>query len=167
MEADGETFTTGCVPHDVDGNLPPSDPDLTSWSPLMHHIMTTKLAHLSFHFFKMRKDVSIQHITKAMDVFDDFHSQLPEYFKTQHPGIRELYQYKNSHERRIGWQGFCISIGIDYIRLYAARAAIRYITEGNTTEAVRDLHQRGTIAATNVIQRVADPNVPCIFRKLW
>ncbi|KAF3005254.1 hypothetical protein E8E14_005342 [Neopestalotiopsis sp. 37M] len=75
-------------------------------------------------------------IHTAMDAFDDFHSQLPEYFKRQHPGIKESYQYKDSHERRIGWQGFCISIGIDYIRLYAARAAIRPITAAVTAAGI-------------------------------
>ncbi|ETS85183.1 hypothetical protein PFICI_03208 [Pestalotiopsis fici W106-1] len=125
------------------------------------------MAYITFYFFKMDRDMTIEHVQKAMDALDNFQQQLPVLYSSGGDLAADDYQYATTHLRTIGWQRFAYSIGPEFMRLYVARIALGRLVGGDKSELVTRLWRRGTDAATRVIRRVADDKIPLLFLKFW
>lgn len=151
---------------DIDAVLTDNEPDVAGHTSLLHHIVIAKMAYIAFYFFKTDRDMTIEHIKKAMDALDNFEQRLPAHLIPNHT-VKDTYQYATAYLRGIGWQRFAFSVGPNFIRLYVARTAFGRLVSGDKSELVRYVWKKGIDAATNVIQRVADPDIPLLFRKFW
>lgn len=152
---------------DIDGSLPSNASESSSHTSLLHHIVIAKMAYITFSFFKMDREMTVDHVLKAMDALDDFEQSLPLPFRINGNLVADNYEYTTTHLRTIGWQRFALSIGPEYMRLYVARIAFGRRVSGDKSELVTHLWKRGTDAATKAIQRVADRTIPLMFLKFW
>ncbi|KAF3020234.1 hypothetical protein E8E14_011994 [Neopestalotiopsis sp. 37M] len=125
------------------------------------------MAYITFSFFKMDREMTIDHVLKAMNALDDFEQSLPLPFRINGNLVADNYEYTTTHLRTIGWQRFALSIGPEYMRLYVARIAFGRRVSGDKSELVTHLWKRGTDAATKAIQGVADRTIPLMFLKFW
>lgn len=151
---------------DIDGVPAENDPAVGGHTSLLHHIVIAKMAYIAFYFFKRDRDMTSEHIKKAMDALDNFEQRLPVHLNPNNP-VEDTYQYATPYLRGIGWQRFAFSVGPNFIRLYVARTAFGRLVSGDKSELVRYVWNKGIEAARNVIQRVADPSIPLLFLKFW